>query len=387
MRGARIAYLAFEPFPNEKGSGTRIAELGRGLVEAGAEVHVVTLPGSRLPPPLGLVHHALRVDNDNYLQRALAFRDQVARRLRSIRPDVIHFRGIFEGQAAMSHARRERALTLFEVNGLPSVELRYHHPAAASASFEAKLRAIEAELLSSSGAVITQSETTRRFLATRGLTAGTPCSVIPNAADPALFCPPESATRTGRLRLLYAGTLAPWQGVAELLMAVRRLSRAVPVELCIAGRVARRHRRSIERVTRRLGLEASLELAGAVARRELASLVAASDICLAPLRRDLRNRIQGASPIKLFEYMSAARPIVTTDLPCVREIVEDERNALCVHTPRPAHLAAHLERLAADPALCARLGDAARRHIIAHATWDHRRRELARAYDALLASA
>src|SRR5687768_8668122 len=104
MRGARIAYLAFEPFPNEKGSGTRMAELGRGLVEAGAEVHLVTLPGSANPTPARVVHHALRIDEDNYLARALAFRAEVARRLTSIRPDIIHFRGIFEGQAAIGHA-------------------------------------------------------------------------------------------------------------------------------------------------------------------------------------------------------------------------------------------------------------------------------------------
>ncbi len=36
------------------------------------------------------------------------------------------------------------------------------------------------------------------------------------------------------------------------------------------------------------------------------------------------------SPLKIFEYMAAGRPIVASDLPVLREILEDGRNALLV---------------------------------------------------------
>ena len=99
----RVAYVAFEPFPNAKGSGTRIGQMLRALVGSGREVVLLTLPGrgaGELPP--GVEHRALPVFRGNFLERALAFRHRVARELHALRPHAIHFRGIFEGQAAMA---------------------------------------------------------------------------------------------------------------------------------------------------------------------------------------------------------------------------------------------------------------------------------------------
>ena len=45
LAGVRVAYAAFEPFPNAKGSGTRISQMLRALAEAGAEVRLYSLPG------------------------------------------------------------------------------------------------------------------------------------------------------------------------------------------------------------------------------------------------------------------------------------------------------------------------------------------------------
>jgi glycosyltransferase involved in cell wall biosynthesis len=383
VRGLRVAYAAFEPFPNAKGSGTRIAELVRGLAEAGAEVRLLTLPGggtASLPP--GVEHRALRVADDNLLRRALLFRAAVARELVAARPDVVHFRGVFEGQAARAYAGRGRALTVFEVNGLPSVELVYHHRAIAGAhDFQGKLRALEQDTLRAASLVLTQSRTTLGFLERRAPLAR--ARVIANAADPSAFSPEPSPPRDGVARLLYAGTVAPWQGTAELLMATRRCLRARPLRLRLIGPVRRAWRKQIERFVRRLGIDGAVELSGPLARAELACAIAASDVCVAPLRKDARNGVQGASPIKLFEYMAAGRAVVSTDLPCVREIVDPERTGLLAGSSRPSLLAAAIERCAADPALAARLGRAARDEIARSATWSHRRAELVEAYRAL----
>ena len=46
------------------------------------------------------------------------------------------------------------------------------------------------------------------------------------------------------------------------------------------------------------------------------------------------------SPLKLFEYMAAGRPVVSSDLPVLREVLTDERNALLYPSRDPAALAA-----------------------------------------------
>ncbi|MCA9641137.1 MAG: glycosyltransferase family 4 protein, partial [Myxococcales bacterium] len=232
LAGLRVAYVAFEGFPNSKGSGTRIRQMTRALSDAGAEVHLVTLapkPGAGAPPP-GVVLHPVNLLEDNLLARALAFRDRVLRELVAIRPDVVHFRGVFEGEAALAYGQRRRVPTLFELNGLPSIELGYHYKALASSqSMQGKLRSLESGILQGADWALTQSQTTLGFMQSRGLPQATPRRVIPNAADPELFCPGSRALASPSVgspaRLLYVGATQAWQGTLELLMATRRLAR------------------------------------------------------------------------------------------------------------------------------------------------------------------
>lgn len=389
----RVAWLALEPFPNAKGSGTRISELARGLVEAGVELHLVTLApkSAQAPLPPGLsavVHHPVRLAEPNYLARALAFRDRVARILMSIRPDVVHFRGVFEGQAALDHASRRGIRAVFEVNGLPSVELPYHYPSVGrSLELLGRLRALESRVLQASDFVLTQSHATADFLRGRGLASSDTPIVIPNGADLGHFgrdrAQTPSQTTSGTPTVLYAGTLAPWQGVAELLMATRRVLRARPIDVVLAGPVRRRWRKQLERMIRRLKIQNAVEVTGALDRRALAQRVEAATLCVAPLRRDPRNKGQGCCPIKLFEYMAAGKPVISTDLPCVREILGPSR-AVLTSSPRPSILAEAIVGLLNDPGRASALGDRARHFVEEGATWDHRRAALVDFYETVV---
>jgi glycosyltransferase involved in cell wall biosynthesis len=76
-------------------------------------------------------------------------------------------------------------------------------------------------------------------------------------------------------------------------------------------------------------------------------------------------------PKSLLEAGACARPLVTTDVPGCRELVQDGVNGLVVPPQDPPALAAALERLAGDPALRRRLGAAAR------ATVEHEHADIA----------
>lgn len=388
LDGLRVAFAALEGYPNRKGSGVRITNMVRGLAERGAEVTLLTLRGDPRPPelPPGVRHRPLKILDDNYLARALAFRDQVARALYAERPDVVHVRGPFEGAAGLDYARRRRATFVFEVNGLPSVELRHHHPRAASApDFQRKLRAEEERLLRGADRIFTQSEATARFVRLR---AKRPLavSVVPNGADPDLFRPPAPGPwpPSGPLALLYAGSLAPWQGLLDVFVALRQVRRERDVRLTVLGPARRAWTRALTRAARAHKIADIVDLAEAVAPDVVAEQVAAADVCLAPLARDTRNRVQGCSPIKLFEYMAAGRAVLASDLPCVREIVRPGHTGALHKPSNPRRLRDALLELAADPRERARLGARARRFVVLEASWDHRRAALGRAYASLL---
>lgn len=86
------------------------------------------------------------------------------------------------------------------------------------------------------------------------------------------------------------------------------------------------------------------------------------------------------SPMKIFEYMDSGRPIVTSDLPVLREVLRPDVDALMVPPDDEDALAGALARLAADAGLRARLAASARHRVSEHFTWDRRAREILRRF-------
>jgi glycosyltransferase involved in cell wall biosynthesis len=121
--------------------------------------------------------------------------------------------------------------------------------------------------------------------------------------------------------------------------------------------------------------------------REIPVYLAAGDILAMPYSR--RTVAPGGittdwmSPLKMFEYMAAARPIVASDLPALREVLNEE-NALLVPPDDAGSLRAGFLRLLEDAGLRDRLGAQARRDVEAY-TWEARARlilDFARRQDA-----
>jgi glycosyltransferase involved in cell wall biosynthesis len=69
-------------------------------------------------------------------------------------------------------------------------------------------------------------------------------------------------------------------------------------------------------------------------------------------------------PNAVLEAMLAARPVVATDIPGMREVVQHEITGYLVPPLDPAGLAAAIARLLEDPELATRLGAAGRRHVL-----------------------
>jgi glycosyltransferase involved in cell wall biosynthesis len=81
------------------------------------------------------------------------------------------------------------------------------------------------------------------------------------------------------------------------------------------------------------------------------------------------------SPGKLFPYMASGRPIVSVDLPVVREVLGNEPAAVMVPPDSPRLLAAAIARVVDHPESGERLGQAALKRVRAF-TWDARARAI-----------
>ena len=76
-----------------------------------------------------------------------------------------------------------------------------------------------------------------------------------------------------------------------------------------------------------------------------------------------------ALPIKLFEYMAAGIPVVASDFPLWRQIVQDADCGLCVDPLDPAAIAQAIRELLADEARAQVLGMNGRRAVEQHYQW------------------
>ena len=121
--------------------------------------------------------------------------------------------------------------------------------------------------------------------------------------------------------------------------------------------------------------EAGFLYAGQVTPERVPLYLRAFDVCAMPFPWT-QHYAYYASPLKLFEYMAAGRPVGASDLPALADVVRDGDTALLVPPGDADALAAALARLRADAGLRDRLAANARAHALAHYTWDARARAI-----------
>jgi glycosyltransferase involved in cell wall biosynthesis len=269
------------------------------------------------------------------------------------------------------------------VNGLPSIELKYHYPGIDS-NLLTKIKEQEIATLHLSDAIICPSNVTRDYIASLGLNPKL-VSVIPNGVSPSDFTPSPLPRRDGRVPvLLYIGTLADWQGLDVVLRSLPKILEQQTIRLHIVGRGRSRQRKLLSKQIRKLGVEGSVIVQPAVSHHEVPALIAESDICLAPLGLNDRNVTQGACPIKVLEYMASSRPLIASNLPIVRELVREDMDALLFSPTDPDDLARQVLRLLNDYDLSKRLADSATERALTKFTWHEAQKKLVKVYRKLL---
>ena len=383
-----VLYTAFDVVPSPKGASTHITYFTRGLVQAGYRVQLVTAGDPALPEKgeyCGASILRIPAGGDaNFLERAMAFGEAVLRHLETAPPyAVAHFRSVWDGLAIVQARARFGYKTLFEVNGLPSVELKYHYPALKGTPLLAKIRQQEIAALLLADAIVCPSGVTRAFLASLGVPRER-IVVIPNGVDTRLFTPQPASPAAGVPSLLYIGTLADWQGLDLLLQALPMIVTEIPVKLRIVGRGRGRQRKDLQKHIHKLGLAEHVSIEPAVPHHQVPALIAQADVCVAPLAYNDRNVTQGCCPIKIIEYMACARPIVAANLPVARELVRENVDALLFAPDDPDDLARCVSAILNDAPLAQRLAAAAGERARQRFSWREAQKRLVKVYESVV---
>ncbi|MBU0756218.1 MAG: glycosyltransferase family 4 protein [Planctomycetes bacterium] len=174
--------------------------------------------------------------------------------------------------------------------------------------------------------------------------------------------------REGRIAV-YAGQLFPWKGVDTLVRAASFLPGCKLV--FVGGSV--RDRQRLRSLSAERNTEDRVRFIDQVPPGEVKDYLCAADILVLPNSGKFPISAEYTSPMKLFEYMAAQRPIVATDLPSLREVLRHEENALLVRPDDPEALAGAMARLLTDKSLGDKLRSCASREVRRY-TWEERAR-------------
>ncbi|MBX3015914.1 MAG: ATP-binding cassette domain-containing protein [Caldilineaceae bacterium] len=374
----RIAYLCADPgIPvfGRKGASIHVQEVIRALLRQGATVELFTnRVGGDTPPGLETVTvHKMPdlpkgMDAGERELAALAANVEWVNTLAAAGPfTLVYERYSLWSDAGMTFAQQQGIPGLLEVNA-PLIEEQSQHR---TLCHRDAAEVVAQRTFGAASAILAVSDGVADYLKQVGSPADR-VHVVPNGVDLARFvqCPlvggkaVDPATKP--FTVGFVGTLKAWHGLEGLVEAFALLHHWVPnARLLLVGDGPLRESLTADLAER--GLLAATHFTGAVDHREIPAWLAGMDVAVAPYP-PLENFY--FSPLKVYEYMAAARPVVASAIGQINRVITHEQNGLLYPAGETKALASALLRLYKDPELAQRLGDAARQTIRQHHTWD-----------------
>jgi glycosyltransferase involved in cell wall biosynthesis len=249
--------------------------------------------------------------------------------------------------------------------------------------------ATEVRSMLAADAVVTLAETMKADIVGRGVPAER-VFIVPNGVDPDAFQPqrPDAALRAryGLGRRFVIGYISNLDHVREghetLIEATAILAAAGRDVACLIVGEGRR-RAELEAVAAASGAADRIIFTGAVPHDRVPAMYALLDAFVVPRRNERTARL--VTPLKPFEAMAMARPLIVADLPALTEVAPDGERSLAYPAEDAAALAAAVERLMDDGELAARLGEAGRTWVTRERTWSSNGPRWTEVYETVLA--
>jgi glycosyltransferase involved in cell wall biosynthesis len=193
--------------------------------------------------------------------------------------------------------------------------------------------------------------------------------MIPNGIDASVFCPyPRDEVRreldlAGGPLFACVGRLNREKGVENAIKALAVLQHETdpPARLVVVGEGE--ERAALEQLVRSLSLEERVQFVGSQPHERVARYIAAADAFLFPTLR------AEAAPLVLPQAMATTTPVIASDIGGIPEVVLNTgENGLLVPPGDVPALADAMGQILRDPDLAGRIGEAARRRILAEYT-------------------
>ena len=305
------------------------------------------------------------------------------------RPSVLHTTTHFvNGLVVRAVAQALGIPWVYEVRGqLADTWAATRGPEALDSEKYKLFQARETEVMQDADLVVTLGQAMKANIVAAGI-PGEKIIIAPNAVGGAFLQQPRDAAAARReLGLpedgLYIGTvssLVAYEGLDDLVRSFALLAPDFPqLRLLIVGDGVAGP--ALRKQVQGLGLADRAIFTGRVPRDQTPLYHQALDVFVVP-RKDL-DVTRAVTPLKPIEALASARPVVGSDLPALREIIDDGGNGLLVPAASPDRLAHTISALLLDASRRASMGHAGRAAVLAERTWAANAKALAARYAGL----
>lgn len=195
---------------------------------------------------------------------------------------------------------------------------------------------------------------------------------VNNYPMPDELMPPDAAACKRKMQVCYAGAIERVRGLTVLLEALPLVSE---VRLALCGRFSDPE---FESELRAMPGWHQVDYLGYLDRAELRRVMSESIAGLVTLL-PIPGYVD-SNPTKMFEYMSAELPVIASDFPLWRRILEEDRAGICVDPQSPAAIAEAISNVIRAPDEAARMGKAGRAAVLEKYNWPNELKALLRLY-------
>lgn len=172
-------------------------------------------------------------------------------------------------------------------------------------------------------------------------------------------------------QVCYVGGLSAIRGSEQLLKAADLITGS----LVIAGPL------NPEELENRILSHSSIEYKGFLNRLEVKELLGNSIAGIVTFLPE-PNHIN-AQPNKMFEYMSAGIPVICSDFPLWRSIIEKHDCGICVNPESPKEIAKAINFLLDNPEIAERMGRNGRKAVEKEYNWEQESQKLVKFYQSI----
>lgn len=196
--------------------------------------------------------------------------------------------------------------------------------------------------------------------------------VITNGADIDKFHPLVDKTPilkkdiSGKTVVGFVGSFHFWHGIENLIEVIKKTIQAYQNTIFLLVGEGGPMKQKLEHVVKHEGLQRLVILAGYISYEDIPEYISAMDIVLAPYPK---LKFFYYSPVKIFEYMSSGKPVITTNIGQISEVIKNGYNGFLTEPDNIEQILSKLLELLVNPELRSSIGKNARETIIANHTW------------------